>query len=78
MSATYTKLKSGEWGVRVQGTSQANTKCEVTLKNGTKKWEKLSNLIWEGDGVQIYAIAKPNTEEDTQEIPNSTIVDDFF
>lgn len=79
MSASYSKLKSGEWGVRVQGTAKPGANCLVTLKNGKTKTETLDRLIWEGDGVQLYAIKRGPTPEDTQQVHNQDIIiDDPF
>ncbi len=60
---SYSKLKNGDWGVRLEGSAQPGQIINVTTKSGQVKPEKLGRKIWEGDGVQLYAIDKDDTEE---------------
>ncbi len=57
MSATYTKLKSGDWGIRVEGSkpSEGST-ITVTKKSGESKTETIAKVIWSGNGVHLCAI----------------------
>jgi hypothetical protein len=61
----YSKLKSGEWGVRLEGTAKTGDIINVVRKDGKVKPEKLGKLVWEGGGAQLYAIDKG----DAQEVP---------
>lgn len=54
--ATYTKLKSGGWGVRVVGTAKAGDRVTVTTKAGVKKVETVTAVVWSGNGVTLCAI----------------------
>ena len=54
---TYTKLKSGEWGIRVQGSARVGERVTVTKKSGESKMETIGKVIWSGNGVTICAIA---------------------
>lgn len=56
--ATYTKLKSGEWGVRVDGTAKAGTTVAVKKKDGTTKSERIVKVVWSGNGISLCAIAQ--------------------
>ena len=55
---SYSKLKSGDWGVRMTGTGKTGDMVNVQRKDGQIKPEKLGRLVWEGNGVQLYAIDK--------------------
>jgi hypothetical protein len=58
MVTTYAKLRSGEWGVRVQGSAPAKgAKVTVSKKDGTSKVETIVQVVWSGNGVALCAIA---------------------
>lgn len=62
MSATYTKLRDGSWGVRVQGPVKAGETITVTKKGGETKRETVAAVLWTGDGVSLCSVtptAKP-------------------
>lgn len=56
--ASYTKLKSGEWGVRVEGTAKAGQSVTVRKKDGTSKQETILRVVWTGNGISLCAIAQ--------------------
>lgn len=56
-TATYTKLKTGAWGVRVPGAARAGQTVTVTKRDGSRRTETVSRVLWAGDGVSICAIA---------------------
>lgn len=56
MSATYSKLKSGDWGVRSTRKVSEGDTVTVTKKDGTKKQETISKVVWSGNGVWLCAI----------------------
>lgn len=62
MKASYTKLKSGAWGVRVLGTVQQGQSVTVTKKDGGTKEETVKTVIWsgqkEGQTITLCAIAR--------------------
>lgn len=64
MKVTYTKLKSGEWGVRSKGAAplQPGVMVMVRKKSGETKQEKVKQVLWTGteDGqtVSICAIER--------------------
>jgi len=54
-TATPTKLKSGAWGARVQGTVKVGDTVTITTRAG-KSWDaRVTQVIWTGDGVSIAA-----------------------
>ena len=62
-SPNYSKLKSGEWGVRLEGSAKTGDIINVVRKDGQIKPEKLGKLVWEGGGAQLYAIDKGDAQE---------------
>ena len=55
---TYTKLRSGEWGMRVQGNKPTSgDTLTVSKKDGTTKVETVAQVVWSGQGVHVCAIA---------------------
>lgn len=57
MSATYTKLRDGSWGIRVTGqTVQPHDFVAVKTKAGAVKTECVKKVLWQGDGVTLCAI----------------------
>jgi hypothetical protein len=63
MSATYTKLKSGDWGVRIEGSAPAvGSTVVVGKKDGTTKTETIAKVVWSGNGIALCAVvATPRT-----------------
>lgn len=58
--ATYTKLKSGEWGVRIpcEAAKGERDTVAVRTKAGNLKYEKVV-VLWSGDGVSLCSIETP-------------------
>ena len=56
VTASYTKLRSGNWGIRINGAAQAGDRVTVTTKAGATKSETIARVIWAGNGVAICAI----------------------
>ena len=55
---TYTKLKTGAWGLRVVGLKVGvGDSVTVSKKDGSRKTETVSAVLWSGDGVTLCAIA---------------------
>jgi hypothetical protein len=57
-TATYTKLKSGAWGLRIVGSFrvQAGDRVTVSKRDGSKKEETVGAVLWSGDGVVLCSI----------------------
>lgn len=58
MEATYTKLRSGDWGVRVQGIPEPGQSVLVRRKDGKAKWETIHRVLWRGDGIALCSIVE--------------------
>jgi len=55
VNATPAKLKSGDWGAKVQGTVTVGDIVTITTKAG-KTWQaRIARVIWTGDGISICA-----------------------
>jgi len=46
--ASYTKLQSGSWGVRVDGAASAGQVVTVTKRDGSSKSERIERVLWTG------------------------------
>jgi len=55
-NATYTKLRSGEWGIRATIPVIPGTRIDVITKVGKIKTETVANVVWSGNGVWIAAV----------------------
>ena len=54
---SYAKLRSGAWGVRVQGDpAVVGAIVTVTKRSGETKSETISEIVWQGEGVALCAI----------------------
>lgn len=58
MNATYTKLKDGNWGLRIQGITDNLNAVTVTKKSGEIKTEYVGRILWRGNGIMLATIAK--------------------
>jgi hypothetical protein len=58
MATTYTKLRSGDWGIRSTETLSAGMTVQVTKKSGESKTETVDRVIWTGNGVTLASIAR--------------------
>lgn len=59
MQATYTKLRTGAWGVKLTGVVGSTVPANVTVtkRDGTAKAERIAEVLWRGDGAMICTIA---------------------
>lgn len=58
MSATYTKLRDGSWGIKVQGSAKAGQAITVTKRDGGTKTETVEKVVWSGEGVAICSVVE--------------------
>jgi hypothetical protein len=57
---TWTKLRSGEWGVRVSGRIAEGDQVEVARKDGTTSVETVRRVLWSGrnrDGREVSLVS---------------------
>ena len=59
---TYTKLRSGDWGVRIDAVHPKGRTLNVLVekRNGDAKEETVT-VFWSGKGVSLAAIAETKT-----------------
>lgn len=60
--ATYTKLRSGEWGIRMEGAAKPGMTVAVKTKAGKVKSETIAKVVWSGNGISICAISQRPAE----------------
>jgi hypothetical protein len=53
---TYTKLKSGEWGIRAEGALKAGMTVVVSKKSGESRRETIGKVVFSGNGVSLATI----------------------
>lgn len=56
MSVTYSKLRSGDWGIRSTTELQPGQSVTVVKRDGGKKTETVDKLVWSGNGVWLATI----------------------
>lgn len=54
--ASYTKLKSGAWGIRVNGRAREGGEYTVKKKDGSTKTEVVEKVLWTDGSVSLCAI----------------------
>ena len=63
MSATWYKLKSGEWGVKIRHDGQAGEEVAVTNKNGEEKTVYLVKRAAKFDDAQLWEVSTDQPEK---------------
>jgi hypothetical protein len=58
MSATYSRLNSGKWGIRVRGTALPGQQVMVTTLSGKSQLETLDEVVWKRNGVSLCTIRR--------------------
>jgi len=59
MIATYTKLKSGDWGIRIEGGKpESGSSITVSKRDGSSKIESIDKVLWSDGKVSLCSIAK--------------------
>jgi hypothetical protein len=61
MATTYTKLRSGSWGVRSTERLVPGQRVTVTKKDGTTKAETIERVIWTDGTVSLASIAQSDS-----------------
>ena len=55
-NATFSKLPTGDWGIRVEGDAQPGQSVHVTKRNGSAKEVTIERVLSTADGVSVCAI----------------------
>lgn len=59
MQATFTKLRSGDWGIRVEGSPPAQgASISVAKRDGSRDVVVVDRVLWSGDGIALCAIQR--------------------
>ena len=56
--ATYTKLKSGDWGIKLAGKATPGQRINVTKKSGETKAETVGSVVWTDGQTSICTIQR--------------------
>jgi hypothetical protein len=48
LMGTFTKLKNGDWGVRIEGLARAGDKVQTKKRDGSTQWVTIGQVIWQG------------------------------
>lgn len=62
MKATFTKLKNGDWGVRVEGEVTEGQSIVVTKKDGSTDVKTIQKVLWNKDGISLCSIEQIKTK----------------
>ena len=68
-TATYTKLRSGEWGIRLIGRATEGQMVSVAKKSGETKSETIARVVWtgrdsrSGESVSLCAIGSTRSPQ---------------
>lgn len=66
MSASWYKLKSGEWGVKIRHDGQPGETVEVSNKKGETKTVYLVSRAAKFDDAQLWEISSEEPEVETR------------
>lgn len=58
MEAQWSKLKSGDWGVRIRFTGQAGNDVVVVTKDGKESTAKLKSRVARFDDAELWEVEK--------------------
>ena len=62
-TATFTKLKTGNWGIRATSRVAEGDRVEVRKKDGSTKVETVAKIVWtDGSSVWLCAIGTPEAK----------------
>lgn len=75
MKATYTKLRTGDWGLRIEGARVGEgTPVVVVKRSGERKSERVGRVVWSGNGVTLATISRSATRRTSRRDPDQPIV----
>jgi hypothetical protein len=55
MKVTFTRLNNGHWGLRSDAPLSEGSTVAVTKRDGSMSDATVGRLLWQGDGVHLYA-----------------------
>lgn len=69
---TYTKLRSGSWGIRSTSKIEAGQSVTVTKKSGETKLETIDRVIWTDGKVWLASISPAKSQSQSQSGPSAS------
>jgi hypothetical protein len=69
---TYTKLRDGSWGIRSTEQVAPGATVLVERRDGVKKYETVSAVVWSGNGVWLSSIQPKSSPKVSAETPVET------
>jgi hypothetical protein len=54
---TFTKLKDGSWGLRIEGSAVVGDTVTVTKKSGETSHETVGHIVWTNGEITLATIA---------------------
>lgn len=63
-TGTFSKLRSGDWGVRLEGDAEPGDRITVKKKDGSTTSAKLVRRVWNDKGVSLWEIGRYLMEPD--------------
>lgn len=55
---TFARLRSGEWGIRIEGKARTGEKAVITKRDGGTSTVRIGEIVWSGEGTTLATIAK--------------------
>lgn len=56
MNATFTKLRNGNWGARVNGSPCPGQTLTISRRDGSTVTKTVDKVIWSGQGVTLCSL----------------------
>jgi hypothetical protein len=56
-TATWTKLRSGDWGLRIAGTVRKGEAVMAIRKDGRTEQVAVDRIVWSGNGITLATVA---------------------
>ncbi len=60
-TATPTKLRSGDWGARVEGAAAVGDTIQITARSGKSWIATVDRVVWTGSGATICSTRRAAT-----------------
>lgn len=56
------KLRSGDWGAKVEGSVRQGDTVEIVTRAGKRWTARVAKVVWQGDGIAIVATSSGQSE----------------
>lgn len=63
MEVSFTKLRSGDWGVRVKGSVKPKQWVTVATRSGRSSRVQIDRIIWQGEGAMLCSVIPENPHQ---------------